>query len=100
MCARQAGAAWVYAHSGESDPALDTEGRYRKPEPPRGYRKVTIPEPLRWEVFERDGHACKRCGSRRMLRADHIIPESKGGPTTIENLQTLCQRCNCKKGRY
>jgi hypothetical protein len=32
------------------------------------------------------------------LSADHVIPESKGGPTTLENLQTLCMRCNLKKG--
>jgi hypothetical protein len=63
-----------------------------------GYRKRDIPEGLRWAVFERDGFACKGCGSRRKLRADHLIPESKGGPTTLENLQTLCNRCNSKKG--
>jgi hypothetical protein len=62
------------------------------------YRKEIIPEPLRWEVFERDGFECVKCGSRRMLRADHIVPESKGGKATLGNLQTLCMPCNSSKG--
>lgn len=63
-----------------------------------GYRKKNIPEALRWEVFERDGFACVRCGARRMLRADHKHPESAGGEATLENLQTLCHGCNSRKG--
>lgn len=60
--------------------------------------KTVIPEGLRWEVFERDGHKCKHCGSGRWLRADHIVPECRGGPTTLDNLQTLCRSCNSRKG--
>lgn len=41
---------------------------------------------------------CKLCGSRKYLRADHVIPERKGGPTTLENLQTLCRSCNSRTG--
>lgn len=67
-----------------------------RPEPP--YSKTPIPEELRWRVFERDAFKCKHCGSQRFLRADHIAAESKGGPTTLENLQTLCRSCNSKKG--
>jgi len=62
------------------------------------YKKVPIPEELRWEVFERDGFKCVKCDSRRFLRADHIIAESKGGLTVLSNLQTLCRSCNSKKG--
>lgn len=64
----------------------------------REKKKTPIPEHLRWEVFKRDGFRCRHCGAQEMLRADHIVPESKGGPTTIENLQTLCHSCNARKG--
>lgn len=64
-----------------------------------GYGKKDIPEGLRWQVFERDDFRCKRCGSRRHLRADHIHPESAGGEATLDNLQTLCRSCNSKKGK-
>lgn len=62
------------------------------------YIKGSIPSKLREQVFERDGYKCKRCFSTRLLQADHVFPESKGGETTLENLQTLCKKCNLKKG--
>lgn len=67
-----------------------------KPKPER--RKSLIPPALRWEVWERDNFTCRQCGARRFLTCDHIVPESLGGPTTLANLQTLCERCNCRKG--
>lgn len=67
-------------------------------EPPTRKGKKSIPEGMRWTVFERDNFTCKNCGSRKHLEADHIHPESKGGPTTLENLQTLCHPCNVRKG--
>ncbi len=70
-----------------------------KPEPRRSPKpKTSIPPDLRWEVWERDNFTCRMCGVRRHLRVDHIIPESKGGPTELDNLQTLCRTCNSKKG--
>jgi len=60
--------------------------------------RPAIPEELRWDVFRRDSYTCKHCGSGAMLRADHILAWSKGGPTTLENLQTLCHSCNSRKG--
>lgn len=73
------------------------------PEPaPRrmpAFSKDPIPAPLRWAVFERDEFTCQMpgCGSRRLLEADHIIPESRGGPTLLANLQTFCGPCNRRK---
>jgi 5-methylcytosine-specific restriction endonuclease McrA len=32
------------------------------------------------------------------MTRDHIQPKSKGGPETLENMQTMCTRCNGKKG--
>ena len=72
--------------------------RYRPVKVPDGkYYKVPIPTTLRWEVFKRDGFRCLVCGSQDHLRADHIIPESKGGQASLDNLQTLCRSCNSKK---
>jgi HNH endonuclease len=51
---------------------------------------------LRAEVLARDG-ACRRCQSTADLTLDHIIPRSKGGSHAIDNLQTLCRRCNSAK---
>ncbi len=64
----------------------------------RKNNKKTISETLKWMVLERDNFTCKHCGSRKFLSIDHVIPESKGGETKIENLQTLCRSCNSKKG--
>lgn len=57
-----------------------------------------VSETLRWEVFEDDNYECQRCGSRRRLTVDHIVPRSKGGRAERGNLQTLCRTCNCQKG--
>jgi len=65
------------------------------------YLKGRIPESLREQVFARDDYRCVECESVKRLCVDHIIPESKGGATTLENLQTLCRPCNTEKGaRY
>lgn len=64
----------------------------------RRYRKKKIGAALRTSVFERDMYRCKRCGDHRELCADHVYPESLGGATTFENLQTLCRTCNASKG--
>jgi hypothetical protein len=62
---------------------------------------------LRYKVLSRDKFKCVKCGSSPAinqtcrLHIDHIIPFSKEGKTTLENLQTLCEKCNLGKGnRY
>jgi len=60
--------------------------------------KKNIPPELKWNIFERDNFTCQHCGSHKYLQVDHITPESIGGETVLENLQTLCQKCNLKKG--
>ena len=57
-----------------------------------------IPAALRHEVFKRDNYTCQECGaSRRPLEVDHIIPVSQGGTDEMDNLRTLCLRCNRDK---
>ncbi len=52
----------------------------------------------RVNLFRRDGGECQYCGSRRHLTIDHVIPRSKGGKTSWNNLVTACNRCNVSKG--
>lgn len=66
-------------------------GRKTKP-------KAAISKALAKQVFERDAYRCRRCASWIDLCCDHVVPESAGGETTIDNLQTLCRPCNSKKG--
>lgn len=52
---------------------------------------------LRFEVFERDGYACRYCGSQPpsvVLVLDHVIPVAADGETTADNLVTACEPCN------
>lgn len=58
---------------------------------------------LRTKIFERDNATCQLCGINNeketgvKLVIDHIIPYSRGGETTYDNLQVLCRKCNIKK---
>ncbi len=49
-------------------------------------------------MFARDRHRCQYCGSERHLTVDHVVPRSKGGTDTWDNLVTSCAPCNRKKG--
>ena len=54
---------------------------------------------MRFSIYERDGYRCCKCHRKTNdLEIDHIIPISKGGKSTYDNLQTLCHRCNVEKG--
>ncbi len=56
-------------------------------------RKIT-----RRAVFARDGWACQYCGKRSALTVDHVIPRSKGGSSSWENIVASCAPCNRRKG--
>ena len=93
---------------------VDGSGRYASSDWP-GYRRYVPPRPevperpapavkkpisrsLRRQVFEADAYRCQHCGTHLNLTCDHIVPESEGGATDFDNLQTLCQSCNSRKG--
>jgi 5-methylcytosine-specific restriction endonuclease McrA len=56
-------------------------------------RKIT-----RRAVFARDRWECQYCGSRTNLTVDHVVPRSKGGPSSWENIVASCAPCNRRKG--
>lgn len=68
------------------------------PEPSTYFKKKPIAKSVRDQVYWRDGYKCKKCESEHDLTIDHIHPESKGGTNKLDNLQTLCRLCNCRKG--
>ncbi len=56
-------------------------------------RKIT-----RRAVFARDNWTCQYCGARSQLTVDHVVPRSKGGSSTWENIVASCAPCNRRKG--
>ena len=59
--------------------------------------RAAIPSDVRREVWRRDGGKCVKCGSRKNLEYDHIIPVSKGGSNTARNIELLCEKHNRSK---
>ncbi len=55
-----------------------------------------------WLALKRHyGNSCAHCGRTEpevRLTVDHILPISKGGPDSIQNIQPLCLKCNMAKG--
>jgi hypothetical protein len=52
-------------------------------------------------LIERDGAVCVWCGRapwRNDLTAEHIVPRSRGGRTSPENLTVACRICNKRRG--
>jgi 5-methylcytosine-specific restriction endonuclease McrA len=56
-------------------------------------RKIT-----RRAVFARDDWTCQYCGSRSNLTVDHVVPRSKGGQSSWDNIVASCAPCNRRKG--
>lgn len=92
--ARQAGLGLT---ENEFDAAVATlrSTRYGQVLDRRGRRHV--PSRVRQTVMSRD-RTCRSCGSAHDLTLDHIVPYSRGGQDTTDNLQVLCRACNSRKG--
>lgn len=66
-------------------------------------QRALMTRSLRTIIKERDSYECQMCAvsikdqSLLLLEIDHIIPVSKGGMSTMDNLQTLCWKCNRTK---
>lgn len=67
---------------------------------------VRIPHPVvlaptRRSVCLRDNYTCQYCGAtpaKPLLTLDHVVPRSRGGQTSWENVVTACRTCNMRKG--
>lgn len=60
--------------------------------------RIMIQKPTRALIYQRDDHTCQYCGSQKKLTIDHIVPRSRGGQDTWENMVVACSACNTKKG--
>lgn len=61
------------------------------------YRGVLL---NRQNIFKRDGNKCLYCGAVNNLTLDHVIPRSRGGASSWDNLASACRNCNSKKGDF
>jgi len=52
----------------------------------------------RFNLFLRDEFSCQYCGARGDLTFDHVVPRSRGGITSWENVVAACSPCNLRKG--
>jgi 5-methylcytosine-specific restriction endonuclease McrA len=62
--------------------------------------RISLPVTRRG-VLARDHYTCQYCGvtpSRKDLTIDHVVPRSRGGKTTWENVVAACTKCNGRKG--
>ncbi|MDZ4142517.1 MAG: HNH endonuclease [Methylotenera sp.] len=71
---------------------------------PKRRTRREISDRQRFRILVRDGFRCKACGASPLiqpgveLHVDHILPWSKGGETTDDNLESKCKQCNLGKG--
>jgi len=61
-------------------------------------RPSSTPAFTRFNVFLRDKFECQYCGQKTELTFDHVIPRSKGGITSWQNVCAACSPCNLRKG--
>ena len=61
-------------------------------------RRKSLTNAVMQEVWIRDGGKCIECGSMDDIEFDHMIPFSKGGSSTPDNLRILCRKCNRSRG--
>jgi 5-methylcytosine-specific restriction endonuclease McrA len=60
--------------------------------------RIVSQKPSRSMIYKRDGYKCQYCSSTRRLTIDHVVPKSKGGGESFNNLVVACSSCNTKKG--
>lgn len=59
--------------------------------------RVAREKPTKAAIYRRDNYSCQYCGSTRSLTIDHLVPKSRGGKDTWDNLLLACSSCNIRK---
>ena len=98
--------AWTSVAPREGEPSLGTSrGLIRIPRVIQLIDYDRMPRATvrlsRRNIFLRDAYMCQYCAKRssaRDLNLDHVMPRSRGGPTTWENVVCSCRVCNLEKG--
>ncbi|MDO9575017.1 MAG: HNH endonuclease [bacterium] len=63
-------------------------------------RRPAIPL-TRKNIMKRDGYSCQYCGIKGVpMTCDHVIPKTRGGDDSWENLVCSCMECNNRKGNH
>lgn len=99
-------ASWSSLPVGPEDEAIGTtQGPIRVPRlavlVTQQQTRLAVVPLTRRNVFVRDGYLCQYCSKKpvsRDLSLDHVVPRSRGGGSTWENLVTACRHCNRVKG--
>jgi len=99
---------WVNSHDSNGNSEEESIGNdsiqhisRKKPLKKRTRREIS--DRQRFRILVRDGFRCMACGASPLkqpgieLHVDHIVPWSKGGETTDDNLQCKCSKCNLGK---
>jgi 5-methylcytosine-specific restriction endonuclease McrA len=85
-------------------PLRSASDTYRWPHVIRLVQYVRVPRLVQRKIsrralFARDGWRCVYCGSSTgRLTLDHVVPRSRGGDSSWENVVTSCAPCNLRKG--
>ena len=85
-------------------PLRSASSTYRWPHVIRLVQYVRVPRAIQRKIsrralFARDGWRCVYCGtSSGRLTLDHVVPRSRGGESSWENVVTACSPCNLRKG--
>jgi len=88
-------AAWRASHPEQNRTNKRAANRRRRAMIARVLATLT---PAEWDaILQAAGHACIYCGSTKQLTQDHLIPLSRGGPHTAENVAPACWPCNASK---
>ncbi len=99
-------ASWCETPPEEGEPSVGTSrGMVRIPRVIQLVAYDRMPRAVvrlsRRNIFLRDAYTCQYCNKRfstRDLNLDHVMPRSRGGPTTWENVVCSCRVCNLEKG--